>query len=295
MEKTLALITFTLIATQPALAMITTTHPLIEACKENDENHISAALIEATKNGNVEQVKQLIAQGANLNYQENKSGWTSLLHAAFEDFDKRKEIAQLLINAQADVDLQAKHGSTPLINASFSDSLKIANMLIAAKANLDLADSRGLTALMWSSYDDPKITLALIKARANLLLEDEEGNTALIRAAKNDSPVSLQNQRYSPKSLILLQANFNLVEEQILTEKKRASTFLLCLQHIQPAQYTNLKHIFTFKLKEMIQEPAISLLMQINKTQNPHFIGFFRTQRIIEELKKKSNLNESTK
>ena len=63
---------------------------------------------EAAEAGNIEAVKQAIADGADVNAKRSDGGWTPL------HFVATKEIAELLIAAGADVNAKDDRGDTPL-------------------------------------------------------------------------------------------------------------------------------------------------------------------------------------
>jgi ankyrin repeat protein len=64
----------------------------------------------AADRGNIEAVKQHIADGADVNAKDG-GGWTPLHHAAVFG---RKEITELLIDKGVDVNAKANNGKTPL-------------------------------------------------------------------------------------------------------------------------------------------------------------------------------------
>ena len=68
-------------------------------------------LIEAIEKGDIEAVKQHLADGADVNAKEGEWGYTPLHSAVAEG---HKEVAELLIANGADVNSMLKFGSTPL-------------------------------------------------------------------------------------------------------------------------------------------------------------------------------------
>ena len=93
----------------------------------------------AARNGDIEAVKQHLADGADVNAKD-KYGRTPLTHAA--QFG-RKEVAELLIANGADVNVKRNDGWTPLHTAT----KEIAELLIAAGADLNAKDKYGGTPL----------------------------------------------------------------------------------------------------------------------------------------------------
>ena len=86
----------------------------------------SVDIHQAAGDGNIEAVKQHIANGADVNAKD-ECGWTPLHYA------ETKEIAELLIAKGADVNVKDKRGFTPLHNA---DNKEIAELLIANGADI---------------------------------------------------------------------------------------------------------------------------------------------------------------
>jgi ankyrin repeat protein len=120
-----------------------------------DDNNGNAPLYRAARLGKIEIAQMLIAAKADLNVQDEK-GWTPLHWAA--KFG-RVEIARMLIYAGADVNVQDEEGDTPLHRAAFYEQGKIVRMLIDAGARKDIQTNNGKL-----PYD-----LAIFKELKNLL------------------------------------------------------------------------------------------------------------------------------
>jgi ankyrin repeat protein len=89
---------------------------------------------------NLNLVSDLIVLGANLDWQDEKWDWTPLHWAAWYG---RVEIARMLIDAKADLNLQGEYGWTPLHAAVKYGSVEIVRMLIDAGADVNLQDEDG--------------------------------------------------------------------------------------------------------------------------------------------------------
>jgi len=87
-------------------------------------------LIDYVKLGNVTKVKELIASGVNLNYQD-EYGYTALIWAACYD---KPEMVQLLLNSGADKDITDVDAHNALFWANYYNNLEIADIL---NKNLD--------------------------------------------------------------------------------------------------------------------------------------------------------------
>ncbi|MBN8642929.1 MAG: ankyrin repeat domain-containing protein [Flavobacteriales bacterium] len=98
----------------------------------------------AVLKNDIKTVKEHIAAKSDLNIKEAMGGSTPLISACL--FGKT-EIAKLLINAGANLNIQNNDGSTALITASFFCRPEIVKMLLAKKANKTIKNNYGQTAL----------------------------------------------------------------------------------------------------------------------------------------------------
>ena len=104
----------------------------------------SVGIHQAVIDGNIEVVKQHIADGADVDAKLDR-GYTALHYAAHEG---HKEIAELLISEGADVDAKDdKFGTTPLREAADGGHMEAAELLIAKGADVNAKDRAGLTPL----------------------------------------------------------------------------------------------------------------------------------------------------
>ena len=97
----------------------------------------------AVLKNDIKSVKEHIAAKSDLNIREAMGGSTPLISAAF--FGKT-EIAKLLINAGANLNIQNNDGSTALITAAFFCRPDIVKMLLAKKANKTIKNNYNQTA-----------------------------------------------------------------------------------------------------------------------------------------------------
>ena len=91
------------------------------------KNIFKGTLHKACDKGNIEAVKQHLADGANVNTKD-KYGWTPLRYAA----NGHKEIVRLLIAKGADVNAKTLRGWTSLHGAAIDGHKEVAELLIAA-------------------------------------------------------------------------------------------------------------------------------------------------------------------
>ncbi len=112
---------------------IETVRKYIDACKNvNALNpYGGTAIMFAARAGHTEIAKLLIDAKANLNIQGRYAGTTALMWAAQYG---STDIVKLLIEAKANVNLKNKHGQTALTLANENGNREIANILKAAGA-----------------------------------------------------------------------------------------------------------------------------------------------------------------
>jgi ankyrin repeat protein len=110
---------------------------------EEKANDGSTPLTQATIQGALPMVRKLIQHGASLNAQ-NIDGWAAL-HFAAQEY--KVEIAHLLIDNGAIVDVQDNHGNTPLWRAVFSSQgrREMIETLLRAGANPNRANRHGVS------------------------------------------------------------------------------------------------------------------------------------------------------
>lgn len=110
----------------------------VETTIEKPQVDIQTAVI----TGNLAAVKQHIKAGTNLNEKEPLGGSTPLISAA--TFNK-VDIAQALINANADLSVKNNDGATALHVAAFLGRIEIVQLLIDAKADKNAKNKFGAT------------------------------------------------------------------------------------------------------------------------------------------------------
>jgi ankyrin repeat protein len=136
------------------------------------------ALMQAVKANDVARVKQLIAQGVNVN-EIDSGGDAPLILAAYNGYT---EVTRLLLEAGADVGaLDPGMKATALHAAAYAGRTDAAKLLVQHGIDIDKQGPyNGYTALhdsIWQNNID--VARVLIDAGANLHLKNHEGQTAL--------------------------------------------------------------------------------------------------------------------
>ncbi len=112
-------------------------HKLIMSDYENNEGEdYENPLLTATSEGDEEKVKQLLAMNIYNIDEGDEDGSTPLINACAGDYRSAK-IAELLIKAGANVNIQDCNGNTPLIFVAENGMINIARLLISHKADVN--------------------------------------------------------------------------------------------------------------------------------------------------------------
>merc|ERR1712166_1508415 len=106
--------------------------------KVNDQDELGrTALYRAAYKNSLEVVEVLLAANANVEI-KNNYGITALRQAAWKN---SLEVAEVLVAANANVDIKNNDGDTALHRAAEKNSLEVAEVLVAANANVDIRDN----------------------------------------------------------------------------------------------------------------------------------------------------------
>lgn len=191
---------------------------------------LSSNLYEAVRDGNTKLVLSHINSGTDVNEKSSKSSWTLLHWAAYDGNSQIAEIlirnganvnennnkyfftplhivknaktARILLNANADVHLEDKHNSTPLLNIitvptpdnPTENIVDLTKVLLAGGANPNVKNKDGFSPLhQVISYEILELLPLLIKAGADLTYAHREYSTPLHHAVLRglDSTVKL--------------------------------------------------------------------------------------------------------
>ncbi|MFC2091705.1 ankyrin repeat domain-containing protein [Elusimicrobiota bacterium] len=142
-------------------------------------------MVAVSKNA-VNSVKLLLGKKADLYIYSTVSSHTALAIAASTD---NLQIAGLLIDAGARLDIKDRHGFEPLSWAVRHDSVKVAELMIENGADINAKYDKGYTPIIMAALlDCARVAELLIKSGADLNSTDSKGRTASDIAMENADP-----------------------------------------------------------------------------------------------------------
>ena len=144
------------------------------------------SLVTAAQDNDLETVKNLLREGADVNAQEENDGITAL-HAAVESGNI--EIARELLQAGAKPNARTATRHTPLMSLDGDATPELVRLLLTYGAKVNSTDDAKAGVLLNAvrNYAEPEVLELLIQAGAKVDAADTEGQTALIAAAADDN------------------------------------------------------------------------------------------------------------
>jgi len=144
----------------------------------------STALARAVDNDDPEEVRDLIAKGANVNGKDENYNNLTPLFIAVENGNL--EIVQMLLNAGAKVNVRDKSRQTALMRLDIDATPELIDLLVRHGVKLNLSDDEGNTAINLASGGvSTEVLRSLINAGADVNLANREGKTPLMTAAES--------------------------------------------------------------------------------------------------------------
>jgi len=144
------------------------------SCRRDSQKEYRLSI--ATRDGDLDTVKELIKTTFVDTTEGSSNGWTPLMRAAIR---RHKDIVQILLENGAKVDHQDEDGETALIKAAKSGRKGVVQILLENGANIDHTNNHGWTALMHAAISGEKdVVQLLLDRRANRRLKTDLGSTA---------------------------------------------------------------------------------------------------------------------
>ncbi|MCP9237638.1 ankyrin repeat domain-containing protein [Lewinella sp. JB7] len=130
----------------------------------------------AIRNGDVAEVKDMLARQPELQHARDQRGSTPLVLATYlENLDTTRA----LVEAGADPDTKDGTGNTPLMGVCFKGNLAIARYLLERGANPSVRNATGGTALTFAAmFNRPELVELLLEHGADPGVRDQRGLSA---------------------------------------------------------------------------------------------------------------------
>ncbi len=165
----------------------------------------SSPLAKAVADDDIDEVRDLVIKGANVNGKDENYDNITPLFIAVENGNI--EITRLLLDFGAKVNVRDGEKQTPLMRLDSDATVELVELLMANGAKVNLADNEGNTALIIAADDaSAEVVRALVKAGADVNLAKKDGETALMNAANRGDVESV-------KLLLEAGANVNAVDK----------------------------------------------------------------------------------
>ena len=140
-------------------------------------------IFDSARKGNIDQAEKLVKINPDTLNKVNESGFNPLVIAAYRG---QSEMVAYLLTKKVSIDYVSPEG-TALMAACYKNELEIARMILEHGANVNLQSGDGTTALIFSVLNrNAEMVKLLLKHGANKDLQDAAGNTALSQAKKKE-------------------------------------------------------------------------------------------------------------
>lgn len=161
--------------------------PAVEPTKSVQDPN--APLIKAAQVGDLESIRRLVADGADVNARSGDQ-WTPMMIAA-QDGDAL--MVKALFDSGAMTDASSNRGHTALMLAVIEGHVEVVRVLLEHGAQVNARSAIGWTALRFAiSMNETEIIRLLLEAGAEVNISDDEGRTALMQAAEENMLDSLK-------------------------------------------------------------------------------------------------------
>lgn len=121
-----------------------------------------------------EEIEDIIELGLVSLNGKDKKGNAAIHYAAEKNLPK---LARMLINANADVNIQRTEDSQTPLHIAVKKGYPILSLFVKSKGNLNIQDDKGNTPLFYAP--DLRIGLYLIENGADTTIQNNEGKTAI--------------------------------------------------------------------------------------------------------------------
>jgi len=175
---------------------------LTQCMSEKPEKNPDEMLFEGAKNFDIELIKSALEKGANVNVQNDENRITALMFISsaprwdtinIKDkiftSEQILNIIKLLLDANADPNIQDRYKYTPLMRAVLNNNLKIVTALLQAGADLNLINLAYRTALdLANEQVNKKFDLSHLHNLSQSQIDLTERNSILIKKMLQEEP-----------------------------------------------------------------------------------------------------------
>ncbi|MDR1261457.1 MAG: ankyrin repeat domain-containing protein [Rickettsiales bacterium] len=154
-------------------------------------------LLDAAKNGNIEKVKYLVNEGADVDTRDQNCN--TPLHLAA--YNGHTDTVEALLNAEGiNVNAKDNNGATPLHSAIKNNRIDVVEVLLRAEGiNINEDDYSGSTPLHWAVYGgNVDIVKALLDKGASINVVNGDGDTPLDLTINEEIKALLQKESITP-------------------------------------------------------------------------------------------------
>lgn len=179
----------------------TTPEPPPELTPEEIEEELGKQLWAAARDGNPDQIKELLKQRAPIDWESNH-GWTPLMISSEAASGNYPEVTQLLIAGRANPDVKDDRGRTVLYFAAKAGNAELIKMLHVVK-DKDAGDNYRVSPLLIAAREDKtEVARSLLSMRANPHHPDSFGGTpySAARDSQNEEMKMIFGIDTKPKS-----------------------------------------------------------------------------------------------
>jgi ankyrin repeat protein len=140
-------------------------------------------IFELAEEGRLDEVRTFVSKDPQLVHTTDNRGYTPL-HLA--TYNGQTEVAEFLLSAGAETDVQSASGSTPMHGAAYYGHPDALRVLIEHGAQVDIVNAGGFTPLMSAcAAGHPEIATLLLANGADANAEGDGSQTALIQAVQS--------------------------------------------------------------------------------------------------------------
>ncbi len=144
----------------------------------NKSGFLFPPLMRAVLGDDIETIKLLIANNADVDVKFDGLGTTSLMYSSAKA--ESINITMFLVENGANVNAQSRCGETPLMFAARKGNISAVMYLLDYKAWVNTKSSAGNTALMYAAQgNNPAVVRYLLENRADVNIQNEDGCNAL--------------------------------------------------------------------------------------------------------------------